>query len=90
MDDEARLRQRYFRKIKAHPEGAVAHFGDCNFFAVQICTCGLLEDLRAAAWPMASEIFPEFRVQLAMHDAAMELLMRQQRAHQPKRKKTGR
>ena len=86
MDGEARIRQRYFRKVSAPPEGAVVHHGDCDFFSVSICTCGLLADLRAESLPSVEEIFSEYYAQLAAHDATRNGLL-VQRSCMPRRKK---
>ena len=42
----------YFRKVIAHPEGAVVHYGDCSIYnEPRICDCGLLRTLLAIEKP---------------------------------------
>lgn len=40
------IKDRFFRKTIAHPEGGIFHHGDCYIFDVdiEICTCGLIHD----------------------------------------------
>lgn len=84
---ENRIVQRYFRKTIACPEGGVTHHGDCDFFSVFMCSCGLLADLRAYATERASELFPAFGAQLADHEATRMLLLARHVSKHPAPKK---
>lgn len=84
---ETRIHQRYFRKVMAHPEGAIVHHGDCEFFSVFMCSCGLLADLRADVPERASELFPAFASQLADHDATRTFLLARHVPQHPAPKK---
>jgi hypothetical protein len=41
-----KIKDRYFRKVIAHPKGSYVHFGHCKIYSRGICSCGLLCDLR--------------------------------------------
>lgn len=71
---EVRILQRYFRKTIAHPEGSVCHHGDCDFFNIKICTCGLLHDLRVDL-EKAAELYPLIDIELGENDRAREASM---------------
>lgn len=76
MDNaETRLLQRYFRKTKAHPEGSVVHFGDCEFFSIRHCSCGLLVDLMPLSPEMIEQNYPLYCEELAEHEAVRNRLM---------------
>ena len=65
--------QRYFRKVVAYPEGAIVHHGDCSFFNIDICTCGLLHDLRWYAgkhWDEIEKAYPNFSLESGRHESA--------------------
>jgi hypothetical protein len=68
-----RIKDRYFRKVIAHPDGAIVHFGDCWWYACQICNCGLHSDL---IWIQeeAEELYPKFWEENAISDARREQL----------------
>lgn len=69
---EVRVRQGYFRKTAAHPDGQVVHHGDCDFFTtIRHCSCGLLHLLRPYA-ERAEELYPDFWQDLAVHDKARD------------------
>ena len=41
-----RIYHRHFRKPMSHPDGAIAHDGDCGIWRLfRICTCGLHHSL---------------------------------------------
>lgn len=56
----AALKERYFRKVIAYPEGAIVHFGDCWYYACQICSCGLHADLEWLPDDAAEKLYPKF------------------------------
>lgn len=58
MEIPARIRDFYFRKTIAHPDGAMVHHGDCIFHTHKICGCGLLHALLPL--PNAREIYARF------------------------------
>lgn len=60
---ETLLLQRYFRKTIAHPEGSVVHHGDCDFWSIKICTCGLHHDLMVLDPGKQTEHYPLFDVE---------------------------
>jgi hypothetical protein len=41
-----KIRRRFYRRTIRFPDGSVVHHGDCEIYNVDICTCGLLHDLR--------------------------------------------
>jgi hypothetical protein len=53
-----RVKKRYFRKVINVPEGRIVHDGDCRFWDVKICTCGLLHALIWLSDPF--EVYPDF------------------------------
>lgn len=61
-----RVKDRYFRKVIAHPEGAVVHFGDCWWYCCQICNCGLHADLIWINDHTAEELYPKFWDEMAV------------------------
>ena len=66
------IRARYFRVVIAHPEGAVVHHGDCNFFDhCHVCTCGLLHDLNYLGAEIAAAIYPTFWKEWLSHDRGL-------------------
>jgi hypothetical protein len=81
---ETLLLQRYFRKTQAHPEGSVVHHGDCAFFCIKVCTCGLHHDLMIMDPGKQTEHYPLFDVEQAEYDEVRTNLMRPQL---PKKKK---
>lgn len=72
---EVRIVQRYFRKTKAHPEGAVGHHGDCDFFNIRVCTCGLHHDMRPAPPDFVADQYPLLYEELSDYEAARASLM---------------
>jgi hypothetical protein len=72
---ETRLVQRYFRKTVAHPEGAVSHHGDCDFFSISVCTCGLLHDLTPMTPDQIEEHYPRFDEERAQYERVREDMM---------------
>lgn len=64
---------RYYRPVKAHPDGAIVHHGDCEYYRVKICTCGLLHDLRVHG--DGQKIYPFFDEQVAEQDKAVEKII---------------
>ena len=67
---ENRLVQRYFRKTAAHPEGAVCHHGDCDFFSLSVCTCGLLHDLAPMNADQLERHYPRFYEEQGQYEQA--------------------
>jgi hypothetical protein len=57
---ETALLQRYFRKVMAYPEGHVVHHGDCDFFNIKVCTCGLLHFLVMCKPNLIEKHYPLF------------------------------
>lgn len=72
--EEKRIRDRYFRKTRAHPEGSVTHHGDCDFFSIKICTCGMLHDLSGSPG-LASSLYPLFSEEMEDYEEAREKLL---------------
>lgn len=64
--------RRYFRKVMAHPNGAVVHDGDCHIFSSHVCTCGLLH----ALLPLENneEIYPKFYEEWGQQESILEEL----------------
>lgn len=55
-----RLYHRHFRKVMAHPDGAIAHDGDCGIYRIfKICTCGLHHALMIIP-DVATRIYPKY------------------------------
>ncbi len=71
---------RYFRRVIAHPNGALVHNGDCRFSDVCICTCGLLDALRIRSEPRA--LFPQFEAHEMFQSNAIEWLKSRRNAPQ--------
>ncbi len=78
---ETKILHRYFRRTKAHPEGAVVHHGDCDFFNIKICTCGLHHDLKAASPELVSDRYPLLEEELSDYEKARESLMHHSKKH---------
>lgn len=71
---EVRVMQRYFRRTKSQPEGGVGHDGDCDFFNIRVCTCGLLHELMPSP-EKAGELYPPFWQERAEFEKVRESLM---------------
>ncbi len=55
-----KLYLRHKRKVKAYPEGFIAHDGDCGFYRLyRICTCGLHHELKIIPND-AAKIYPKY------------------------------
>lgn len=55
-----RIYHRHFRKVHAHPEGVIAHDGDCGIWRLfRICTCGLHHELMIIH-DDAMKIYPKY------------------------------
>lgn len=76
---ETRLLQRYYRKTKAHPEGSVTHHGDCEFFSIRVCSCGLHHDLRSISPLLQQEHYPLLDEELSDFEKVREGLMHHDR-----------
>ena len=63
-----RIMGRYHRKVIAHPEGALVHFGDCWWYACQICNCGLHADLGWIGYDKGAELYPKFHEELIVSE----------------------
>jgi len=72
---ETALVQRYFRKTIAHPDGHVNHHGDCDFFNIKVCTCGLLHSLMVLDPEIVKRHYPLFCVEQADYEEVREQLM---------------
>jgi len=65
VDDELRnkypwIYTRHFRKVHSHPEGVIAHDGDCGIYRLfRICTCGLHHELMCIP-DEAVKIYPKY------------------------------
>lgn len=71
----ARAAERYFRRVASKPDGAVVHYGDCSFFDVQICDCGLLQTLIPhASRENVRTIYPKFWREWGQHQAQIDKL----------------
>jgi hypothetical protein len=67
--------QRWFRKVPAHPNGALVHDGDCEFYNKhhKLCTCGLLHALKR--YPdKASALYARYDSEISDHEQALEFL----------------
>jgi len=60
-----KLRERYFRKTQAHPNGSIVHHGDCEIFRIKICTCGLLHDLASIDPADRGLVYPKYLEELS-------------------------
>ena len=59
MSKIEKIKERYFRKVIAHPEGAIVHHGDCMIYGLKgVCTRGLLHDLAPLSNPEA--VYPQY------------------------------
>lgn len=69
MDEKKyqRIKERYFRKVMAYPEGKVVHHGDCSLFDAEmgVCDCGLHHDLMPMRSEDIHEIYPEFFTEMS-------------------------
>ena len=83
---EVKVLQRYFRKTQSRPEGGVEHHGDCDFFSLRVCTCGLHHDLKPAPPELVDRLFPHLYGELADSEKSRETLMR---SHKRTRRATG-
>lgn len=60
------LKNRYFRKTLAHPNGDICHHGDCKIYrskkiyGFSPCTCGLLHDLSIVDGIVVEIIYPKY------------------------------
>lgn len=79
MSCTEKIHSRYFRKVMGHPDGAIVHHGDCQFFNIKICTCGLLHDLNVI--PDVESLYPSFGVELGAQSFITDLVSRQRWDH---------
>lgn len=86
---ETLLLQRYFRKTPAHPEGSVVHQGDCDFFSIKVCTCGLHHDLMVLDPAKQTEYYELFDIERAEYDEARTFMLHNEPAkpQKPQKKK---
>lgn len=84
---EARITQRFFRKTIAHPDGSVVHHGDCDYFNIKICTCGLLHDLMPVLPEIVERLYPSYVNEEVEQENARMILMERSRPKAPKKKK---
>lgn len=53
---------RYFRKVIAHPDGAIVHHADCHIYScIGICTCGLHHDLMPLDEDTVIKLYPKVK-----------------------------
>jgi hypothetical protein len=69
-DALAKLKTRYRMR-----EDRPIHDGDCAFWDVGICTCGLLHDLCPLVGDGIDAIYPDYAEEQAKHDAARDRLL---------------
>jgi len=70
-----RINNRYFRKVMAHPDGAIVHFGDCKFYSTSgVCTCGLIHDLMYLGRDIAKSIYEKYDEDLYFHERNLDLM----------------
>jgi len=69
-------KQRYFRKVIAHPDGAILHHGDCLIFTYKICSCGLLHDLSALETEEIKELYPKYFDEDAAQCKVIDILLK--------------
>lgn len=72
---QEKILRRYFRKTKAHPDGAVVHHGDCDVFSLRVCTCGLHNDLKPASAEFVDQHYPGLYQELADYERVRDSLM---------------
>lgn len=60
------LRRYQRRTIASGDKAVVCHHGDCRWYQVRICTCGLLHDLMAH--PNPDVFYPSVYEELAVQD----------------------
>lgn len=71
---ETILLERYYRKTRAYPKGHVVHHGDCDFFNVKVCNCGLLHFLIACKPSTIDRYYPLFSLEQSDYEMAIEKL----------------
>jgi len=66
----------WYRSVIAHPEGALVHDGDCNFYWTRaaICTCGLLHALNRFDLDYLRLHYPGFATEHLTHMDSLALL----------------
>jgi hypothetical protein len=62
--------QQFFRKVIAHPKGAIVHHGDCSIHRVNVCDCGLLHNLRPLSFP--EKFYESYWDEVCQHDTILE------------------
>lgn len=78
MSYAEKIRDRYFRKVAAHPDGAVVHHGYCQFFNIKVCTCGLLHDLVSISdGALVESLYPPFAAEFGIQTFVTNLVSRQ-------------
>jgi len=70
MKDIPKQLKPYFRKVIAHPEEAVVHYGDCNVFDSNVCDCGLLRTLLSMKEP--EKWYGNFHEEIIKHEARIK------------------
>lgn len=53
----------------------LAHHGDCWFFNVDVCTCGLLHSMENLDTEWVAEKYPKFEVEHTLHETALGKLV---------------
>ena len=66
-NQKKRIYDRYFRQVIKNPDGAIVHFGDCDFYSTKVCTCGLFRDLLPLGEDQ-EEIYPNFWEEYGVHE----------------------
>ena len=64
------IKQRYFRGTISSPEGVIVHDGDCSYWSMNLCTCGLLNELIFYS-NIAAEMYPKFWEEWQRHQNVM-------------------
>ncbi len=78
-NEETRLLQRYYRKTKAHPEGAITHHGDCEWYSIKVCSCGLHHDLMPMSPDKQQDHYPLLDEELSDFEKVREEIMHRDR-----------
>lgn len=75
---EQRIRDRFFRRVIAHPRGAIVHHGDCHIYSfIRVCTCGLHHDLLPLDDELRKTLYPKFWEEMSKSYDREQLIMDQ-------------
>ncbi len=67
-----RIKDRYFRKVIAHPEGAIVHYGDCHIYGNYVCHCGLHADLQWIDYEEAIKLYPKYEEECLLSEIRLD------------------